>query len=250
MVHRRGSGGPTVAVGPGTLYVSLALAHPSALTACDARRLVNRYVRPLLRALTKSGAQAHYFGRDWMSVMHRPAAWIGFAHDAGSGRALVEAFIAVSTPFAFGTRPRASFLGKEPGTLEGIMGRTFDLDAVASAVVDAYAGAYSRDVVEVLRGEAPSDDDDPRADPSWTATLEEAIGEIGAGPDRTGSMRVGGDLLVSRDALAALNASLSVGDIGSLVDRVFTAPGVALDGVQSLTSVRDVVLRARALLAQ
>ena len=85
-----------------------------ALVACDEAHLVNRYVRPLLRALTKCGALAHFFGRDWISVRHRPAAWVGFAHDRASGRAVIEAFVARETPFAL--EPRASFLGKEPGT--------------------------------------------------------------------------------------------------------------------------------------
>src|SRR5579863_795327 len=68
---RRGSGGPTVRLGPGTVHVALALAHPGALTACDEKRIVNRSVRPLLRALTRVGATAHFFGRDWVSVLHR-----------------------------------------------------------------------------------------------------------------------------------------------------------------------------------
>jgi hypothetical protein len=178
--------------------------------------------------------------------MHRPAGWIGFAHDAGTDRALVEAFVAVTTPFALA--PRASFLGKEPGTLQGNVGRAFDLEALGSAVVEAFASAYSRDAVDVVPGEVPNADDaNPRGDPPWTATVEEAIGEIGAGPDRGGLMRVGGDLLVSRDALAALNAllpSLTASEIGGAVDCAFAAPGVALDGVESLTSVRDVILHA------
>ena len=81
-VVRRVSGGPPITVGKGSIHVLLTLARPQALTPCHAGVLVNRYVRPLLRALTKVGATAHYFGRDWVSVMSRPAGEVLFAHDA------------------------------------------------------------------------------------------------------------------------------------------------------------------------
>jgi hypothetical protein len=97
-VFRRGSGGPPIYAGTGLVYVGVALAHPSALVPCTPDKLLNRYVRPVLRALTKVAAPAHYFGRDWVSVAKRPAAWIGFAHDSSTRRALVEAFIAVGAP--------------------------------------------------------------------------------------------------------------------------------------------------------
>src|SRR5262245_15360701 len=70
-VFRRGSGGAALRVGEGTLWVSLALARPSALVACENAKIVNRYVRPLLREITKLGAPARYFGRDWISVAQR-----------------------------------------------------------------------------------------------------------------------------------------------------------------------------------
>jgi hypothetical protein len=88
---------------------------------------------------------------------------------------------------------------------------------------------------------------DPRADPPWAATREEAIGPIGAGRDAQGRFRVGGDLLVSRDALARLEAAApGAPDIGSLVDEILAAPGVALDGVRSLATIRDVIAEALA----
>jgi hypothetical protein len=225
------------------LWVALSLAHPSALGPCPTDRITNRHVRPILRALTRIGAQAHYFGRDWVSVAHRPAAWIGFAHDAGTRRTLVEAFLAVRTPFAIAPRP--SFLGKEPGTLESILGRAFALESLEEAIVKELSAGDAR----VAPEPAPEErEDDPRADPPWTATIEEAIGEIGAGPDRSGALSVGGDLLVSRDALASLNRalpSLADSDVGAAVDGALRSPGVALEGVKSLVSVRDVILRAK-----
>ncbi len=223
---RRGSGGPEVRVGAGTVHVALALSHPGALVACDEKRIVNRAVRPLLRALTRVGALAHFFGRDWVSVRHRPAAWVGFAHDAGTRRTLFEAFVAVRTPFHLPLEgaERPSFLGKTPGTLEEIVGASIEPQRVVDAIVDAYVAAWAvepidmpvgpPDSVAVVGGahdESLGSDEIPPADPPWAATVEEAIGTLGAGPDAGGTFRVGGDLLVSRDALARLRSRRRVG---------------------------------------
>ncbi len=244
---RRVSGGPTIAVGEGTIYLVLALDRPEALTSCDAAKLVNRYVRPLLRALTKLGATAHYFGRDWLSVMHRPAGEVVFAHDSSTGRSVVEAFVAVSTPFELA--PRESFLGKEPGTLEGITKRHFEITTVIDATIAAYLSAYDRerkDLAPLPKSKLPV----PKRDPAWAATDEEAIGEIAAGPDASKTFRVGGDLLASRDAIANLEEHLSVAkkpanrdEIGRMVSQSLAAPGVVLDGVRKLENLADVITR-------
>jgi hypothetical protein len=257
---RRASGGPEVLVGPSTVHVALALAHPGALVPCDEKRIVNRSVRPLLRALSKNlgrGGLAHFFGRDWVSVGHRPAAWVGFAHDSSTRRTLVEAFVAVRAPFA--RTERRSFLGKPHGTLESIVGHPIDLERLVATIIEAYAS--EDDPVSIDAGNVRIDDqklvdsraaDEWRADPPWAATGEEAIGTLGAGPDAKGVFRVGGDLLVSRDALARLEARAANAreeDLGRVVDETLAARGVALDGVKSLASVRDVIARARQRLA-
>ena len=244
---RRGSGGPSVLVGPGTVHVALLLAHPAELTPCPPGKIVNRYVRPLLRALTRLGATAHYFGRDWVSVMHRPAAWVGFAHDAGSRRSLVEAFVAVHAPFAVAARP--SFLGKEPGTLARITGRSIAETQVVDAIAEDYARAYGLDPVASRAMPPAIGEVDLVADVPWRATADEAIGTLGAGPDGEGVFRLGGALLASRDAVAEVEARAAAvgpdeGELGRMLNEVFTAPGVALDGVRSLETVRDLLVRA------
>jgi hypothetical protein len=258
---RRGSGGPLVLVGDGTVHVALALAHPGALVSADETRIVNRLVRPLLRALNGAlgpRCPAHFFGRDWVSVAHRPAAWVGFAHDATTRRTLFEAFVAVRAPFAAGDR--LSFRGRLPGTLEAIAGVAVDPARVAAAIIEAYSREAGEVVVEPpgdsparLGSDGPGDGssaqgDEPRDEPPWAATCEEVIGTVGAGPDADATFRVGGDLLVSRDALARLEqraAHAPDDELGAVVDEILTAPGVALDGVKSLASVRDVIARAR-----
>ncbi len=243
---RRGSGGPDVLVGEGTVHVALTLAHPAVLAAGDETRIVNRSVRPLLRSLGAAGALAHYFGRDWVSVAHRPAAWVGFAHDATTRRTLFEAFVAVRSPFAL--EARASFLGKEPGTLESILERVFDPDRIAERIVEAYARGHDAVTLAAPPAHELPEAIDLRADPPWAATGEAAIGVVGAGPDRHGVFRVGGDLLVSRDALLRLEAAAAAAgeaDLDAVVDSALAAPGVALDGVRSLSTVRDVIAKAR-----
>jgi hypothetical protein len=242
---RRGSGGPEVFVGPGTVHVALTLAHPGSLAECDEKHIVNRYVRPLLRALTATGSPAAFFGRDWISVSKKPAAWVGFGHDAATRRTLFEAFVAVTSPFALSER--GSFRGKAPSTLQSISGRTVDPARLVHAVTAAYAEAHDVEDLEV----APAADAAAlgvEVAPPWVATCEEAIGLVGAGPDGHGTFRVGGDLLVSRDALARLEARTALAgedEIDRIVDETFMAPGVAFDGIRNLSSLRDVIVQAR-----
>lgn len=250
---RRASGGPEVRVGSGSVYVGLSLLNPRvAPVSADHRRIVNRAVRPLLRALTRTGCAAHFFGRDWVAVRHQPAAWVGFAHDSTTERTLFEAFVAVRVPFA--VDDRASFRGKAQGTLESLSSVSIDPVRLAAAIVDAYVeGRQATTGDDQARApEIPaSPAEDARGEPPWAATCTEAIGLIGAGPDRRGVFRVGGDLLVSRDALARLEARLAAPAkelddqaLGAIVDDTLGSPRVAIDGVRSLSSIRDVIASA------
>ena len=71
-----------------------------------------------------------------------------------------------------------------------------------------------------------------RVEPPWSARRSTRRSSVlGAGPDADGRFRVGGDLLVSRDALASLEASLAGArddEVGRAVDETLGAPGVAL----------------------
>lgn len=251
LVLRRVSGGPPLALRDGTIHLALALANPAALAACDPPRLVNRYVRPLLRALSTFGAKGAFFGRDWVSVAHRPAAWIGFAHDATTGRAVIEAVVSVKAPFTVSDASYASFLDKTAITLEEATGRSLAMDDVARAIALAYAKDYDgmeRETAEPMALPLPV-----HADPMWRATLGEVIGIVGAGRDRNGVFRVGGELLASRDAVASLERAIAGFDdsteldaIGAAVDRTLVKPGTALHGIRSLKSVRDVIAAALA----
>ena len=249
VVLRRGSCGAEARVGPGTLWMQLALARPSVLVACEPTRILNRYVRPLLHALAKVGALAHYFDRDWISLEKHPIGMITFAHDATSGRALVEAILAVESPFAL--RPRGSYLGKAPATIAELSAKV-DLPRLAGAIADAYATAYDRTLAPLDQAALGSSlaRAEPR-DAAWTATRDEAIGLVGAGRDASGRMRIGGELMASRDAIARLEERLAASPtppdaaaIGRAVDESLQARGVALVGVRSLLSLRDALVEA------
>jgi hypothetical protein len=256
---RRVSGGPALRVAPGTVHVVLALRSCDALTPCEPAQLLNRYVRPLLRALTRHAALAHYFGREWISVLRRPAAFVGFAHDAESGRAAFEAFVAVHEPLW--ESARASFAGKEPASLGALAGRQLDAEALCVAIRAAYAGAYGE--LDGLAAAAPAP---PAAiEPAWTARVPEAIGDVCAGPDATGMLRVGGEFMASRNAIKALEARLAqlgvlrthdahdahdAQDAQDAQDAIAQAiddalgSGSALFGVRDSGSIRDAIARA------
>ncbi|HEY8073877.1 MAG TPA: hypothetical protein VIF62_07205 [Labilithrix sp.] len=232
---RRGSGGAAARVGPGSVWIQLAMK--------DARiapeKILNRLVRPLLRGMTKAGATARYFGRDWVSVDHRPAALVAFAHDSRSDALVFEAIVAAKTSFAVGAR--ASFMGKEPLAV----GKT--PRAIADAVAAEYAALGDPVVPTSGFRLAPAPDAGVADDPPWTATHDEAMGPIHAGRDREGTLRLGGELIASHDAVARLEAriaTLAPDAFGAAVDEAFAAPGVALFGVRSLESIRDVLVRA------
>lgn len=196
-VFRRGSGGHAVRAGDGVLFVHLALAHPAALFDCDAERLLNRYVRPILAALTKVVAPARYFGRDWIAMHHRPVAFLGFGHDATSGRASIDAFVGVSRPYV--DEARASFRGKSPLALDEVQ------KVALTTIVDAIAGAFAAHASTTPLVLDPAPAPPAPADARWTVQREDAMGTVAAGRDAEGHLRVGGEIMASRDAVVDLD---------------------------------------------
>jgi len=228
----RGTPGAAVRVGRGTLVVLVSLARID----CDESQILNRHVRPILRALRRVGCAANYFGRDWIAVGGRPVGHVGFAHERaprdGRVRAVVEAFVAVrGAPFAVTTR--ASHRGKTIATLEELRGKPVDDDALVARVVDELGaiedGAIARE---------PNEEERTNADPPWSARVEEAIGPVCAGRDARGVMRVGGEFMASFDAVRDLEDRVESGqEIRSAVNDAFGAPHTALFGVRSLESI-------------
>ena len=241
---RRATGGGSVRAGDGVLHCVLALASPSALVTANEDQILNRYVRPFLAAITKVAAPAHYFGRDWISVSHRPAAHVSFGHLRDTERTVVEVFVSARRTFASGVR--SSHLGKEPIILADVAKSPVTGDRLREALLAELAERHGLEAVS-LPERTPLPPSPVVDEPSWAASIDESIGPLCAGRDRAGVLRVGGELMASTDAIGALEERLrdaSRQDLDALVDAVFTAPKVALFGVRSLRSIRDVIAAA------
>ncbi len=226
---KRGTPGCAVSIGPGTLHLLVAMQHLDG----DETKILNRHVRPLLAGLTKATSKpARYFGRDWLDVGGHPIAHVGFAHARATGRTVVEAFVAVRTPFTLHARP--SYLGKEPTTLEALAGKLDDEELVR-AIAAAYPSHERRGERVVSPSITPLDVTAP--DLPWAASIDEAIGPVCAGRDGAGRMRVGGEWMASSDAVRDLEDRIDRKEpIRAAVDAAFTAPHTALFGVRSLES--------------
>jgi hypothetical protein len=260
---RRGTGGTALRLGAGQVFVQLALARPDALTPCDVTRAINRYVRPILRALGKTAGPAAYFGRDWVAVQRRPAAWIGVAHERASGRTVVECVIpcataAVGRPMWIGDAPTGTSEDRPPGSLEAIAGKPVAPERVAGAIADAFREAYapSAGAEAELALDLAASSDAPALgdDPPFEATARDAIGLVGAGRDASGALTIGGDFMASRDAIADLHARIAalapapgadLDAVSRAVDAAFGAPGTLLFGARA-TTIRDVAYAALA----
>lgn len=171
-MRRRASGGAAVRIGPGVAWFREPFA------GIEPDKILNRAVRPLLAWLTKKTSRpVRYFGRDWIAIEGRPIGVVAFAYEAKKDHGVLEAFVSARALVTAGAR--VSYRGKEPMTL--------DIDPEALV-----AGRAVYDSFEV--------DDDP----PWQATAGDAIGLVGAGRDRHGVLRVGGEFMGSSDVDHAL----------------------------------------------
>lgn len=97
-VRRRATAGTAVYVGRHAIVWTIALPHPAAIVAdATPRTLLNRNVRSFLRGLSRLGAPAHYFGREWVSARKQPAAVMGF-EATEEGAAVIEIIAGVDAP--------------------------------------------------------------------------------------------------------------------------------------------------------
>ena len=99
-VLRRATTGTAASLRGNGILWTLALPRVDALLPdATLRTLLNRNVRLLLSGLTRAGATAGYFGREWVAVRHCPAAVLGY-DVTDDGRVLVEALIGWSNDLA------------------------------------------------------------------------------------------------------------------------------------------------------
>jgi hypothetical protein len=248
----RGSGGAAVRVGVGTVWVQLLLARVDALVPCTADRLINRHVRPLLGAVASGAGALRYYDRDWLSLASRPVGAVGMAHDAASGRALFEAFVACATP-CFAEPSRESFRGRAPATLEELGGAAVDAGALAARVLDRYVATYDHEAaqLDVVALDASAPEASRALRTPWTHEARDAIGRVAASRDGDGALRVGGEWIASRDGVSALEAALgalagplTVEEARELAARALTPEPRVVMGLASLDALADVISRA------
>jgi hypothetical protein len=144
-VYRRATAGTAAYVGDRGIVWTLALPHVAALFPdATARTILNRNVRGFLAGLRRAGGGlAHYFGREWLSVRHRPAAIVGF-EVSPAGAVLIEVIAGMDAPPALPDalvtdteRALDRWRGKAPAGLGEVVGG--DALAIARQVMDAVA---------------------------------------------------------------------------------------------------------------
>jgi hypothetical protein len=241
-VLRRCTTGTAVSIGQRAVVWTLALPHVAALHPdATPRTLLNRNVRGFLAGLSRGGAPARYFGREWIAIDHRPAALLGFEALA-DGRIVIEVFAGLDATIALPRELCADeeravdrWRGKEPLALgEGV------IEAVAARTGAGHDRAALAIDLELDRGATITDPRDPvPAGLALAASSRAPIGWIDAAVDvASRKLWIGGDALVASFAVRALADAIARGEAH--------APGDApIDGA----SWNDLAHAGRAALA-
>ena len=245
-VYRRTTSGTAAYLGAQAILWTLALPRVDCIFPdASMRTLLNRNVRPFLRGLRRAaGAPAHYFGRDWISMAHRPVALLGF-EVSPRGAVLIEVIAGVDAPLAIPAALATAeehavdrWLGKAPAALADLM--KADAPTVARTVMEAVVAASASPIADAPpsppRALVPVRD---AASPSTSSLvpgpgLRVPIGWLDTGIDpATGDVWLGGDALVP----AYVYRGVALGEE--------LAAEVAVEGA-SLADLHDAVRRVRA----
>lgn len=263
---RRSSGGSTVRVGAGISYVALALHERSSLMTCPPGRLLNRNVRGVLQGLRALGAQANYFGRDFLSFGAPPAVFVAWDFDSKQ-RVLLEFFISQTracfvpeSELAYPARREPALRGQTPVTLADA-----GVSAHPGAVFEAIAQAHAKHFGVTFQAAdtavlSPTVDLGSSSDTPedrilhWSLPREEAIGFVSAGVSLDGAgkfaaVRVAGDFLAHRSCAVTLERVLrgvtpNPEMVARAVDAAFAQPGHDLEGIRSLRTFQDAIIDA------
>lgn len=145
-VLRRVSTGPAACLRGEAIVWTLALPRVDTLLSdATLRTILNRNVRLLLPGLTRWGATAAYFGREWIALRHRPGVLLGYDLTA-DGRVLIEAFVGWSNDFEI-PRELASpeersvdrWMAKRPVALSSLVGDRCESFRLAEGLLTAAA---------------------------------------------------------------------------------------------------------------
>jgi hypothetical protein len=196
----RETGGKAVRVGPGLLRIVVRFPMDGGFVP-DAARILNRAVRPLLRALRSLLPLTHYFGRDVVTskvgaVRHAIAA-VAFAHDGASGQGTFEAVLSTRP----GLAPRADL-----SALADVLPER--PDGWETKISDAISQSYEREgAIRVPLEPLSAQGADGPTTPWDHLEHAEPVGmRVGAS---VAPLAVGGDFFVSTDWLIGIRAALA-----------------------------------------
>lgn len=246
-VLRRVTTGTAAWVGSAGIVLSLALPRMAAIEHDTTHRtLLNRNVRPFLRAFTSAGAMAHYFGREWISLRKRPAALLGY-EVTRRGAVLIDVMLgvdeAIALPRELATVEEQAvdrFMGKTAASLSEILPQT-NWVHFADRLVESIAAQSANLVFDVedsalerFRLEAITSDTDPLPAGFVPRTLERVpIGYLETAVSQDEPLRkwLGGDVLAPRWLYEDVARGIEDGALAS-------AP---IDGAQRQDLIRVVV---------
>jgi hypothetical protein len=265
---RRTTGGATVRAGTGVVYVALAMYDRSSLLRCPPGRLLNRNVRGVLTGLRHAGLPINYFGRDFLSHGAEPVIYVAWDLRE-SGQLVLELFIACTQAWfvpaseqAYPARSEPALRGRTPTTIAAVQPK-LDPSALVHAIADGHARGF--DVIWAAASQAISAHPDPDAMAAtrhqvataglvWSSPREEAIGFVSAGVSLDADGRfvhvcVAGDFLAHQACTATLETRLrgarpKAQVVGEAVDAVFARAGYDVEGIRSLSVIRDAILEA------
>jgi hypothetical protein len=261
---RRATGGATIRAGEGISYVALALAARSSLMKCPAGRLLNRNVRGVLTGLRNNGVALNYFGRDFLSVGAEPAIYVAW-DIRHSGQVLLEFFVAQASAWfvpaselAYPERQEPALRGRTPTTITQLTAAEL-VRAIADGHARSFAVTWVDDANTSMFDAAPEQLaalHDRAASPAlaWSRPREEAIGFVSAGVrldahKNFAEVRLAGDFFAHRACPATLQTQLfgrvpKEHEVGEAVDAVFARSGYDVEGIRSLSVIRDAILEA------
>ncbi|MCC6994088.1 MAG: hypothetical protein IT370_05605 [Deltaproteobacteria bacterium] len=253
---RRVGGGRALVAGQGTVGVLLAVPPGGAgllpaVVAAD--KVLNRYVRGLLRGIGLLGAPAHYFGRDFVTADHRQIGRI--SQDGGpDGSVLFEAVVALERnlevapelmPGVVPVAPSAS--APAPVALADLTCRLRRFDEVADQLALGYASTYGQERAAI---EAPAEAPAPELSPAPIGPVGPAVNipigvleaELALHAGTISAARLHGDFIATSFAIAALEAGLvgcplDPGALAPRIDAALMAPHAAIVGLRDLASV-------------
>lgn len=262
---RRAGGGRCLFAASGTAGVFLYTPPGEVLVApvFPADRITNRYVRGLLSALRKMGAErAAYFGRDFVSADKRQLAIV--SQEATMAGALAfEAFIPMEQSLALpvamsrGSSHSDTRAGGPPAAfLSEFSGGPIAFETLAVALAEGWGKLSGRECTP-FAGTLPEGDLPPAEEDevglSGSGPVEIPIGFLevltGVAAGRIVGPRLRGEFISPAETVRALELALEGApldeiEIGRRVDAAFHGPGAFLHGVRELGTVAMAVMAA------